>query len=99
MPGIDLLDSSASSSYFEVREHEIYYRALHHHEPARDLHAKLIPICTRFIELTALRQNETLVDELISWSANRRRVSSSANRRKMSWSFQLLAAQARERHP
>lgn len=89
LPAIDLLSSAASSSYFETREHEIFYAALKTDENRRDFHDQMIGVCQRFLEVTSDPKAELLVDHLVS------RVESTRSKR--SQASQLLAT-AEQRH-
>ncbi|HEX4056525.1 MAG TPA: J domain-containing protein [Tepidisphaeraceae bacterium] len=101
MPAVDLLEEDASQCYFETRECQSFYGAIKHATPRRDFHFKLIPVCTRFLQLTSSPNNEALIDVLIDWS-----VKNSVTRN--DWSYdrgdpgrrkQNIADEVQRRHP
>src|SRR5437762_1210342 len=112
LPAVDLLKSSSTSnSYFNAREHEVFYAALKKVEARRDFHAKLIEVCTIFLEITSSEKDRALVDELIARgfrkdmaAARNEQQALDAERRNEQFSAEVrrhieqLAADVRRRH-
>jgi hypothetical protein len=112
LPALDLLKFSVSNSYFNAREHEVFYTALKKVEARREFHAKLIEVCTTFLTLTSNEKDRALVDELISRGfrkdttrARNEELASDAQRRNEQLSVEMqrhieqLAADVQRQHP
>lgn len=70
---IDYLATPAVAAYFDVREHEGYYRALKRVGPRRDFHERLIPVLERFLDAVTSASGMASVDRAMAMASRRRK--------------------------
>ena len=66
---LNYLDHPAAATYFAIKEHEAYYRALKRVGPRRDFHSTLIPLGAAFVDLALAGDGERVLDPLIAATA------------------------------